>query len=137
MTQGRAASSGRFQRVVASRFREAIGAPARVGRPSVVTPDLAEEGKRLLRGGATIRAMCEHLGIDQRSWYRFVHATNPSSVRPKAVRRRRGNAISREVEKRIMRLESEGLTRVLIAERVGLHINTVVKYLLRAGRRKS
>jgi transposase len=91
----------------------------------------------MLRAGASVLEMCERLGIHHRSWYRYVHASDPASIRPKTIRRRRANAISREVERRIMQLDAEGLTRVTIAERVGLHINTVVKYLLRAGRRKT
>lgn len=134
--QPRAASSGRFGAVAPLRYRATVGAPVRVGRPSAITPELAVEAERLLRMGVTIAELLKRLGVDRRSWYRYVHRSTGVRSTSK-TRRRRSNAISREVEQTIMRLDAEGLTRVTIAERVGLHINTVVKYLLRAGRRKS
>jgi DNA-binding CsgD family transcriptional regulator len=86
----------------------------------------------MLREGATIEEICQRLGVDQRSWYRYVHRmARPARVRRK---RRRANAISAQLERSILELEAEGLPRVVIAERLGVHANTVSKYLLRAGR---
>lgn len=45
-----------------------------------------------------------------------------------------GSAIAEDYLKRILALEAEGLTRKQIAERLGLHINTVTKYLRVHGR---
>lgn len=128
----RARSSGRFQRLATRRWRESVGAPARVGRPPAVTPELGELGKQLLREGSSVAAVCERLGVDRRSWYRFVHR-EAQGVRTYR-RRRRANAVSTRIERQMLRLDRQGLPRVVIAERLGLHINTVVKYLLRAGR---
>ncbi|MDP2275300.1 MAG: hypothetical protein Q8K32_31430 [Archangium sp.] len=55
-------------------------------------------------------------------------------MRPYKARRRRANSISAALERQMVALDKKGLPRVAIAERLGLHINTVVKYLLRAGR---
>lgn len=46
----------------------------------------------------------------------------------------RSNACSPDKVKRLLQLEAEGLQRVVIAERLGLHVNTVTKYLRLAGR---
>ncbi len=131
--QPRARSSGRFQRVAVARWMERHGARARVGRPSAVTPELEVEGKRLLQEGLSVTSMCDRLGVDRSSWYRFVRRDAGPSPKRRA-RHRRSNAISADVERQMLKLDREGLTRVAIAERLGLHINTVVKYLLRAGR---
>lgn len=131
--QPRAISSGRFQRVAVARWMERHGSRARVGRPSAVTPELEVEGLRLLKAGSTVSAMCAALGVDRSSWYRFVNRAAGKKPRRRA-RHRRSNAISAATEQQMLKLDREGLTRVAIAERLGLHINTVVKYLLRAGR---
>ena len=132
LPQARAASSGRFQRVATARWRERIGAPVRDGRPSAVTPELAEEGKRLLRAGKTIAQVCSRLGVGKTSWYRYVH--REGKVRPYTKTKRPANSISPRLERKMVSMDKKGLARVVIAERLGLHINTVVKYLLRAGR---
>ncbi len=131
--QARASSSGRFQRVKTTRWRARIGAPVRMGRPSAVTPELANAGMKMLRAGMTIDEMIKRLGVARRSWYRYVHRT-AGEVRPYKARKRRANSISAQVERQMLELDKKGLARVVIAERLGLHINTVVKYLLRAGR---
>lgn len=131
--QSRAQSSGRFQRVKTSRWRDRIGAPVRMGRPAAVTAELAEVGKGLLREGATVDQVCQRLGVDRRSWYRYVHREG-GEVRPYKATKRRANSISSALERQMVALDKKGLPRVAIAERLGLHINTVVKYLLRAGR---
>lgn len=128
-------ASGRFQRVLLVRWRAGIGASVRLGRPPAVTPELGEEGKRLLREGATVTEVCERLGVDRRSWYRYVRRES-MPVRAYRRKHRAPRSISRSLEEQIFALDDEGLPRVVIAQRVGLHINTVVKYLLRAGRRK-
>lgn len=131
--QPRAQSSGRFQRVVTARWRARIGAPVRGGRPAAVTPELGVEGKRLLREGMTVDQVCARLGVARTSWYRYVH--REGGVRPyKAAAKRRANSISAQLERQMVALDKQNLPRVVIAERLGLHINTVVKYLLRAGR---
>ncbi len=131
--QSRAQSSGRFQRVKTARWRDSIGAPVRMGRPPSVTAELAEVGKRMLREGATVEHVCRHLGVDRRSWYRYVHRDG-AEVRAYKATKRRANSISSSLERQMVALDKKGLPRVAIAERLGLHINTVVKYLLRAGR---
>lgn len=50
------------------------------------------------------------------------------------VERRHGNALTSDLEARILELDSEGLSRVVIAERLQVHPNTVRNYLRRAGR---
>lgn len=111
-----------------------MGAPARVGRPSAVTTELAEAGLQLLREGATVGAMCSALGVARSSWYRYVHGQVTIGVRQYRRRPRRANAISAATEKTMVKLDRQNLPRVVIAERLGLHVNTVVKYLLRRGR---
>lgn len=129
----RARSSGRFQRVLVARYRERVGAPVRpVGRPPAVTPELGALGEAMLRQGSTIEEITSHLGVAKSSWYRYVRRV--ASPPRRAQRRRRANAISANLERQMVRLDESGLPRVTIAERLGLHINTVVKYLLRAGR---
>lgn len=49
-------------------------------------------------------------------------------------RPRHGNALSPEKAKRLLQLDAEGLPRVDICERLGVHNNTVTKYLRIAGR---
>jgi DNA-binding NarL/FixJ family response regulator len=88
----------------------------------------------MLREGSTIAELVAKLGVDRRSWYRYVHrvAAPPRRTRKK----RRANAISPGLERKIYDLDREGLTRSTIAARLDLHLNTVVKYLVRAGRRR-
>ena len=138
-SQERAGTTGRFQRVRVARWRTEVGAPVRRGRPPAVTDALGAVGKALLKEGLTVRELCERLGVDRRSWYRYVHrdAEARARVRPYRARRRRANAISGALERQMLQLDRQGLPRVTIAERLGLHVNTVVKYLLRAGRRKT
>ena len=47
---------------------------------------------------------------------------------------RHGNALSPEKAKRLLQLDADGLARVDICERLGVHNNTVTKYLALAGR---
>jgi transposase-like protein len=132
----RARSSGRFQRTTVARWRERLGVPSRVGRPSAVTPELAEAGLRLLREGVTVAVMVERIGVDKRSWYRWVHQQARDQVQVRTYRRtqRHPHSIRADLVRQMVALDKQGLARVLIAERLGLHINTVVKYLLRQGR---
>jgi transposase-like protein len=104
-----------------------------MGRPAAVTPELAEAGQQMLRDGVTVEQLCTRLGVARSSWYRYVHRDG-AAVRPYRVAKRRANSISPALERRMMVLDKQGLPRVAIAERLRLHINTVVKYLLRAGR---
>lgn len=96
---------------------------ARVGRPRAVTQELLLIGLDMLAQGASVRAMCDRLGVHQRSWYRAVRPTTP----PRA--RRHKQALSRRVLRTMVRLRREGLTLAAIAERLGLHLNTVHKHL--------
>lgn len=131
--QSRAETTGRFQRVKVARWRELVGAPVRLGRPPAVTSALGHVGQALLREGLTVTEVCERLGVDRRSWYRYVHRES-LPVRARVVSRRRANAISPALEKQMLVLERQGLARVTIAERLGLHVNTVTKYLRRRTR---
>lgn len=133
----RARSSGRFQRTTVARWRANAGLPpGRVGPPSSVTPELAAEGLRLLKEGVTVASMVERIGVDKRSWYRWVHqqAREQVQVRPYRRTKRHPRSISNSLVRQMVALDKSGLARVVIAERLGLHINTVVKYLLREGR---
>lgn len=132
----RARTSGRFQRATVARWRAREGFPARVGRPSSVTPELAREAKRLLSEGASVDAMCERIGVAKSSWYRWVHqqAAGEVAVRPYRRSQRHPRSVRADLVRQMVALDKQGLARVLIAERLGLHINTVVKYLLRHGR---
>lgn len=132
----RARSSGRFQRTTVARWREREGLPGRVGRPSALTPELVVEARKLLLEGVSVVVMCERVGIAKSSWYRWVHAQvrGPLQVRPYQRTRRHPRSIRTDLVKQMVQLDKQGLARVLIAERLGLHINTVVKYLLRQGR---
>lgn len=89
----------------------------------------------MLREGATVAQVCERLGVDKRSWYRHVHRVSPGAVRKYRRNTRPPRSISADVERRIVLLERSGLTHVAIAERVGVHVNTVAKYLRRAQRK--
>lgn len=87
----------------------------------------------MLKGGASVSEVCEQLGVARSSWYRYVHRDAVElqlQLRP-AVRRRRTNAIRPAIEKQMRRLDRQGLSRRAIAERLGLHPNTVTKYLVR------
>lgn len=131
--QTRARTSGRFQPVTVARWRDQVGVPVRIGRPSAITTELAEAGKQMLKGGASVSEVCEQLGVARSSWYRYVHRDAVElqlQLRP-AVRRRRTNAIRPAIEKQMRRLDRQGLSRRAIAERLGLHPNTVTKYLVR------
>lgn len=103
----------------------------RIGRPSAITAELAEAGKQLLKGGASVSEVCEQLGVARSSWYRYVHRDAVDLQLRPAVRRRRTNAIRPAIEKQMRRLDRQGLSRRAIAERLGLHPNTVTKYLVR------
>lgn len=89
-------------------------------------------GKKLLRAGLTVTEVLTRLGVARASWYRYVH--RDGEVRAYKANKRRANSISAQLERQMVALDKKGLARVVIAERLGLHINTVVKYLLRAGR---
>lgn len=133
----RARSSGRFQRTTVARWRLREGLPpSRVGPASSVTPELVVEAKRLLSEGVSVAVMCERIGIAKSSWYRWVHqqARQQVKVRPYRRTRRHPRSITRAVVRQMLVLDRQGLARTVIAERLGLHINTVVKYLLREGR---
>lgn len=93
------------------------------GRPRAVTHELLEEGLRMLAEGMTVLVMCERLGVHHRSWYRAVRPTSKPRVR------RHKQALSRRVLRTMARLRREGLTLAAIAERLGLHLNTVHKHL--------
>ncbi len=97
------------------------------GRPRAVTPELEREGwKLLLEQRLSVRAMCERLGVDQRSWYRAVSR----SGEPRREQKRRDKrALSAASVEKLKKLRAEGLTLRVIAERMGLHINTVFKYV--------
>jgi DNA-binding CsgD family transcriptional regulator len=45
----------------------------------------------------------------------------------------RSSSISPEKQRRIRELRAEGLTMAVISERLGLHLNTIAKYLERLG----
>lgn len=95
----------------------------RRGRPRAMTLDLMKAGLQLLKDGLSVRAMCERIGVEQRSWYRVmrpVHAT------PRA--RRNKQALSRATVRRLKVLRKQSLTLKEIAERLGLHVNTLHKY---------
>lgn len=99
------------------------------GRPRAVSPELETEGWRLLREeGLTVDAMVERLGVAKESWYR---ATRPPAERA-ARRRRDRRALPSSKVRAITRLRSQGLTLAAIAERLGVHLNTVHKHLRRA-----
>ncbi len=129
--QTRARTSGRFQPVTVARWREHVGVPVRIGRPSAITPELAEAGKALLQGGASVSEVCEQLGVARSSWYRYVHRDAVDLGVRQYRPRRRTNAIRPAIEKQMRRLARQGLSRRAIAERLGLHPNTVTKYLVR------
>jgi IS30 family transposase len=130
------ARSGRFKRAAVARWREREGLPSRPGPPSAVTPELAEEGCRLLKEGLSVEVMCERIGVAKSSWYRWVHhkARGEVQVRQYTRKRRDPKAIPASLERRMLALDKANLPRTIIAERLGLHLNTVVKYLLRHGR---
>lgn len=132
----RARTSGRFQRTTVAHWREREGVPVRAGRPSAVTPELAEVALQLLREGMGVEAMCERIGIAKSSWYRWVHHQARGQVQVRRYERvpRHPRSIRPDLVRQMLALDREGLPRVTIAERLGLHINTVVKYLLREGR---
>jgi transposase len=117
--------------VTVARWRDQVGVPVRIGRPSAITAELAEAGKQLLKGGASVSEVCEQLGVARSSWYRYVHRDAVELQLRPAVRRRRTNAIRPAIEKQMRRLDRQGLSRRAIAERLGLHPNTVTKYLVR------
>jgi gp16 family phage-associated protein len=98
------------------------------GRPRAVTRELLEEGLRMLAAGMTVLTMCERLGVHHRSWYRAVQPRSKPRVR------RHKQALSREVLRTMRRLRRQGLTLAAIAERLGLHTNTVHKHLRGARR---
>ena len=132
----RARSSGRFQRTKVARWRESVGLPGRFGRSSAVTPELAVEGLRLLKAGMTVTAMVDRIGVDKRSWYRWVHAQARGALKVRVYRRtpRHPRSIRRELVRQMVTLDKQGLARTVIAQRLGLHINTVVKYPQQAAR---
>lgn len=131
----RARSSGRFQRATVARWRSREGLPpSRVGPPSSVTPELVVEAKRLLAEGFSVAVMCERVGIAKSSWYRWVHTQTSLKVRSYRRSARHPRSIASGLVRQMISLDRQGLARVVIAERLGLHINTVVKYLLRHGR---
>lgn len=90
----------------------------------------------MLKAGVTVAAMVDRIGVDKRSWYRWVHAQVRGTMKVRTYQRtpRHPRSISSGLVRQMVALDKQGLARVLIAERLGLHINTVVKYLLRQGR---
>ena len=97
------------------------------GRPRAVTPELEREGWRLLlQERLGVRAMCDRLGVDQRSWYR---ATSRSGEPKRKRHRRHRRALGAATIKKLRKLRQQGLTLRAVAERLGLHLNTVFKYL--------
>lgn len=130
----RSRKSGRFVRLTVARWRAREGLAVRAGRPSSVTPELVLEAKRLLAEGYSVEAMCARVGVAKSSWYRWVHAQARHSLRPYRRTRRHPRSIKPALVRQMVALDKQGLSRSAIAERLGLHINTVVKYLLREGR---
>lgn len=55
------------------------------------------------------------------------------SFPPSSPPRRHGNALSPEKERRVVELRHEGLEYKTIAERLGVHFNSVYRYVRRAG----
>lgn len=100
-----------------------------IGRPRAVDAALIAEGRRLLAQGLGVREMCERLGVGVTSWYRAV---KPSVARSPRVRRNK-QALPRDVVRRLRMLRGQGLTLRAIAERLGLHVNTLHKYYARMG----
>lgn len=84
----------------------------------------------MLAEGLPVLVMCERLGVHHRSWYRAV---GPRSTT--RARRRHKQALPRRVVRQMSRLRRQGLTLAAIAERLGLHLNTVHKHL--RGQRRS
>jgi len=118
--------------VTAGITREIAHNKRMAGRPRAVTPELLAEGRRMLASGMTILVMCDRLGVHHRSWYR---AANPNPPRQsKRPRRKKRQGLTRAVVKAILRLRSQGLTLAAIAERLGIHLNTVHKHAQRARR---
>ena len=99
------------------------------GRPRAVTRELLEAGRKLLDEGETVLRMCERLGVHHRSWYR---ATRPAGTAP-ARKRRNKQALPKVMVERIRALRQQGLTLRAIAERLGIHINTLHKYCAQLG----
>ena len=98
------------------------------GRPRAVTAVLLEEGRKLLAQGLGVREMCDRLGVGVTSWYRAVGG------KPEPRARRNKQALPRHVLRTMARLRRNGLTLAAIAERLGLHLNTVHKHLRQRGR---
>lgn len=100
----------------------------RPGRPRALTPELALAGLELLAQGFKVREMCDRIGIEQRSWYRVVR---PARSTPRVKRNKQ--ALPKAVVRRLKTLRRQGLTLKAIAERLGLHINTLHKYCAQLG----
>lgn len=101
----------------------------RPGRPRALTPELMAAGLKLLAQGVAVRAMCERIGVDQRSWYRVVRPSRPPAPRV----RRNKQSLPRAMVLRLRALRRQGLTLRAIAERLGLHVNTLHKYCRQLG----
>lgn len=93
------------------------------GRPRAVTAELLAEGLKMLAEGLPVLVMCERLGVHHRSWYRAVGPRSTTRAR------RHKQALPRRVVRQMARLRRQGLTLAAIAERLGLHLNTVHKHL--------
>lgn len=113
-----------FTRLLADNKRTARPGPRRA-----VTPELMRAGLLLLAEGVPVREMCDRIGVHQRSWYRVVRPEVASAPRQK----RNKQALPRVMVARIKALRGQGLTLRAIAERLGLHINTLHKYSGRLG----
>lgn len=100
----------------------------RPGRPRAVTPELFKRGLEMLAGGLSVRVMCDELGVEQRSWYRVFR---PERSTPRTKRNKQ--ALPREVVRRLKTLRKQGLSMRAIAERLGVHLNTLHKYFARMG----
>lgn len=100
-----------------------------LGRPRAVDATLIAEGRQLLAQGLGVRDMCERLGVGVTSWYRAVRPAVASSPRT----RRNKQALPKAVVRRLKALRRQGLTLKAIAERLGLHINTLHKYCAQLG----
>ena len=99
-----------------------------LGRPRAVDAALVAEGKRLLSEGLGVRALCERLGVGATSWYR---ALRPFSSKPRP--RRNKQALPKATVRKLKTLRQQWLTLRAIAERLGLHVNTLHKYYARMG----
>ena len=110
----RARTSGRFQRTAVAHWREREGIPVRSGRPSAVTAELASVALQLLREGATVADMCQRVGIDKRSWYRWVHHQAQGQVQVRRYVRtpRHPRSIRAELVRQMVTLDKIGRAHV-------------------------